>query len=488
MTIEAVFAYIKLATCKPLRIRALPFEHFFERLTPSQLLRLAAEKFVRIIERLGIHLLVLRHRADSGLFGKLCARLEDSILNEKTLRRRGEDFEGWLGCFGRFFGGGFLAHEVRSLVGKRCFKRRAAPLAITESDTLLSQRPAMVSAGNFALPRGRIALLVVTSMLLSRFVLSTACLLLFADLAFGQTYSNGVAALVQGKPITRSEVRDTVKAQEQIIMAMHGGTDPERMKREIEQTRATALDALIDRELILIEFTKIGGVIKPQYVDDQINNIVREAFKGDRDALVTELAKAGMSIKKFRDMQEKNIIASVMKAKKAGDMPPANPQEVEEYYQNNLDKWRVGDQIKISTISIPKFSGETGATPESQKKLAQEIRSKLLKGGDFATLARSYSQDSRAEFGGAWDWMPRTELDPTIANTAMNLKTGGVSEMLDKETSYIIVACDAKKLGEAPGIEKVRGDIQKMIQQEKSKKAIDDWMAQLRKKAVIRKF
>jgi parvulin-like peptidyl-prolyl isomerase len=322
----------------------------------------------------------------------------------------------------------------------------------------------------------------------SRLVLCFSSLFLTAGLATAQTYSNGVAALVQGKPITRSEVRDTVKAQEQILMAMYGGTDPERMQREIAETRATALDALIDRELILIEFAKIGGVIKPQYVDDQINNIVREAFKGDRDALVTELAKAGMSIKKFREMQEKNIIASVMRAKKTGEMPPATPKEVEEYYSKNVDKWRVGDQVKISTISIPKFTGEAGATPESQKKLAQEIRSKLLKGGDFATLARSYSQDSRAEFGGAWEWMPRTELDPLIANTAMNLKTGGVSEILDKETSYIIVACDAKKLGEAPEIEKVRGDIQKMIQQEKSKKAIDEWMAQLRKKAVIRKF
>jgi len=325
-------------------------------------------------------------------------------------------------------------------------------------------------------------------MLPSRLVLCFSSLFLTSGLAIAQTYSNGVAALVQGKPITRSEVRDTVKAQEQILMAMYGGTDPDRMQREIAETRANALDALIDRELILIEFTKIGGVIKPQYVDDQINNIVREAFKGDRDALVTELAKAGMSIKKFREMQEKNIIASVMRAKKTGEMPPATPKEVEEYYSKNVDKWRVGDQVKISTISIPKFTGEAGATPESQKKLAQEIRSKLLKGGDFATLARSYSQDSRAEFGGAWEWMPRTELDPLIANTAMNLKTGGVSEILDKETSYIIVACDAKKLGEAPGIEKVRGDIQKMIQQEKSKKAIDEWMAQLRKKAVIRKF
>jgi len=315
-----------------------------------------------------------------------------------------------------------------------------------------------------------------------------SCLILASGTALAQSYSNGPAAAVQGKVITKSEVRDTVRAQEQILMGMFGATDPERMKKEIAETRANALDALIDRELILIEFAKVGGVIKPQYVDDQINNIVREAFKGDRDALVTELAKGGMSLKKFREMQEKNIVASVMKAKKAGDMPPATPKEVEEYYSKNVDKWRVGDQVKISTISVPKFTGEAGSSPEKQRKLAEEIRAKVVGGADFAATARTYSQDSRAEFGGAWDWMPRTELDPMIANTAMGLKTGGISQVLDKETNYIIVACDAKKLGAAPPMDKVRGDIQKMIEQEKSKKAIDEWMEQLRKKAVIRKF
>ena len=315
-----------------------------------------------------------------------------------------------------------------------------------------------------------------------------SCLILASGTALAQSYSNGPAAAVQGKVITKSEVRDTVRAQEQILMAMYGATDPERMKKEIYETRANALDALIDRELILIEFAKVGGVIKPQYVDDQINNIVREAFKGDRDALVTELAKGGMSLKKFREMQEKNIVASVMKAKKAGDMPPATPKEVEEYYSKNVDKWRVGDQVKISTISVPKFTGEAGSTPEKQRKLAEESRAKVVGGADFAATARTYSQDSRAEFGGAWDWMPRTELDPMIANTAMGLKTGGISQVLEKETNYIIVACDAKKLGAAPPMDKVRGDIQKMIEQEKSKKAIDEWMEQLRKKAVIRKF
>ena len=324
-------------------------------------------------------------------------------------------------------------------------------------------------------------------MLLFRPICVALPLILSALPVAAQTFSNGIAAVVQGKPITRSEVRDNIKATEQIIMYQFRD-DPVRMNKELTELRSTALDALIDRELVLIEFAKVGGAIKAQYIDDDINSIIRESFKGDRDAMVTELAKAGMSMKKFRDLREKMIIANAMRAKQGGEQTPPTPQEVEDYYKKNVDKWRVGDQIKISTITIPKFSGDAASTPESQKKLAGEVRSKILNGADFATTARAYSQDSRAEFGGAWEWMARTELMPAIANAAMDLKVGGISPILEQETSYIIVGCDAKKLGEAPSIEKMRPDLQKMINQEKSKKAIDEWMERLRKKAVIRKF
>ena len=324
-------------------------------------------------------------------------------------------------------------------------------------------------------------------MLLFRPICVALPLILSALPVAAQTFSNGIAAVVQGKPITRSEVRDNIKATEQIIMYQFRD-DPVRMNKELTELRSTALDALIDRELVLIEFAKVGGAIKAQYIDDDINSIIRESFKGDRDAMVTELAKAGMSMKKFRDLREKMIIANAMRAKQGGEQTPPTPQEVEDYYKKIVDKWRVGDQIKISTITIPKFSGDAASTPESQKKLAGEVRSKILNGADFATTARAYSQDSRAEFGGAWDWMARTELMPAIANAAMDLKVGGISPILEQETSYIIVGCDAKKLGEAPSIEKMRPDLQKMINQEKSKKAIDEWMERLRKKAVIRKF
>lgn len=309
----------------------------------------------------------------------------------------------------------------------------------------------------------------------------------FCTKAAAQTYSNRIVAVVDGNPIMASEVRDMVKAQEQIIRYQFQN-DPARAERELNTLRESALESLIDREILLAEFKKLGGVIKAQYVDDDINSIIRESFKGNRDAFVDELNKSGMSLRKFRELREKMVIMNVMRARNSGEHPPATPREVEEYYNKNVDKWREGDQLKISTITIPKFSGEAGSTAEKQKKLAEDLRAKIVGGADFAATARTYSQDSRAENGGAWDWMAKTDMMPAIANAAMELKTGGISPIIDQEASYIIVALDAKKLGTAPSLADKRAEIEKLINAEKSKGNIDKWMEGVRKKHVIKRL
>ncbi len=315
---------------------------------------------------------------------------------------------------------------------------------------------------------------------ISLFALLSACSSVLA-----QQYTNSIAAVVDGIPIASSEVEETIKAQEQVIQFQFRN-DPARIKKEIALLRQGAIETLIDREILLAEFRKIGGVIKAQYVDDDINGIIRESFKGNRDAFVDELTRGGMTVKKFRELREKMVIMNVMRARNSGDHPPATPREVQEYYDKNVDKWREGDQIKISTITIPKFTGDK--TPEQQQKFAQELRTRIVQGADFAKVAKTNSQDSHAENGGAWDWMAKTDLMPAIANAAMELKTGGVSPVLDLESNFIIVSCDAKKLGAAPDIEKLRPEIEKMINQEKSKGNIDKWMENVRKKHVIKRY
>lgn len=299
--------------------------------------------------------------------------------------------------------------------------------------------------------------------------------------------TNGIAAVVNGKPIMKSEVEDTVTAQRQILM-MKLGNNPELLQAELKKLQASALDNLIDRELILAEFTKMGGTIKDQYIDDDINTLIREQFKGDRNQFVTELAKSGMTMKKFRELRRKMIIVQVMRGQKAVRKLPATPKEVEEYYSKNLDKFRDKDMLKISTITIPKFTGEAGSTPEAQKKLAEEIRAKVVGGADFATTAKTYSQDSRAESGGEWDWMERKLMDKTIADTAFKLKDGGVSEVVTTDAAYIIIYLAAKKPGAVTPLDKIRPEIERAIEAESAKENLEEWLESLRKKATIRKL
>lgn len=311
------------------------------------------------------------------------------------------------------------------------------------------------------------------------------CWALFTS-ASGQQ-GNGLAAVVNGTVITQSEVREAVKAQEQIFR-FQMRDDPMGLDKALKELKESAVDSLVDRELILAEFRKIGGTIKPQYVEDDINTIIRENFNGDRDAFVSELARTGMTMKKFRELREKMIIVQVMRGRYAAQQNPPTPLDVRDYYEKNIERYRDKDMIKISTITVSKYSGDSNTTPSGQKRLAEELRAKIIGGADFSATARTHSQDSRAEDGGEWDWMERTQMKKSIADAAFAVKEGGVSQVVEDEAAFIIIAVDAKKLGKAEPLENVRPQIERMIRQERSKNELDAWLESLRRKAVIKRF
>jgi parvulin-like peptidyl-prolyl isomerase len=258
------------------------------------------------------------------------------------------------------------------------------------------------------------------------------------------------------------------------------------VQKELAEVEKSALDDLIDRQLILAEFAKIGGSIKEQFIDDDINNLILQQFKGDRNSFVQELAKSGMTMKKFRDIRMKMMIVQLMRSRQAGRPLPPTPNEVEARYQKNIEKYRDKDMLKISTITIPRFT--SSSTPAKQKKLAEEIRSKIVSGADFATMAKTYSEDSRKEDGGVWDWMDRKSMKKSMADAAFALKDGGVSKVLEDEAAFIIIYLEAKKLGTASPLDKVRTEIEKELNAERNKVQIEKWLESLRKKAVIRKL
>ncbi|TLD68801.1 hypothetical protein FEM03_20935 [Phragmitibacter flavus] len=301
--------------------------------------------------------------------------------------------------------------------------------------------------------------------------------------AFGQN-SYKVEVVINGKPIVSSEVRDAVNSQEQLLrMTIR---DPRELDQKLGELRQSALYTLIERQLVLSEFEKLGGTIKAQYIDDDVNSVIRENFEGDRQKFLQELAKNGMTLRKFRQQRQDMMIISVLRSRQIRSLPPPTPAQVEKFYRENDSQFREKDFIKFSTITIPKYPiGNSTATPEAQLKLAEEIREKAVSGSDFGTLARTYSQDSRASDGGDWGLQERASLNKELAEVAFTLKAGSVSKVVEISANYMIIYCEAKQPGNLEPLEKVRPQIERVVRSEMGREALNRWLSSLAQRASI---
>ena len=320
------------------------------------------------------------------------------------------------------------------------------------------------------------------------FRVSTALLALVLALAAPAQQTNGIAAVVNGRPILRSEVEELNKIQEMQLRGSIG--DKAELDRELSELRQKTLDTLIEQELILKEFEPFEANFRDKvnaYADEHIKtNYIKETFKGDRAKFVRELTASGLSYKKFYEKQRTNIIVQMMRGQNVKDVGYVTSDEKKAYLAAHGEDFREGDQIKLWSITIPKQSEEIGRTAKSQQALAKDIRAKLLRGDDFATLARSYSQDSKSSSGGDWGFITKQDLTRRMAAMVFSLPTKKVSDLIEFDDSFYIFYVEAKNPGKSKPTEEVEAELEKRVLMEKRKRGYEQWIVQLKRKATIR--
>src|ERR1700760_4579914 len=92
---------------------------------------------------------------------------------------------------------------------------------------------------------------------------------------------DGVAAVVNGDVITFSQVQEVSGPREKTLREQYTGQE---LIDKIKEARLGALNDLVDRQLIVQEFKKKEFNIPEYVVDDQIANIIKDDFAGDRQS------------------------------------------------------------------------------------------------------------------------------------------------------------------------------------------------------------
>jgi len=295
---------------------------------------------------------------------------------------------------------------------------------------------------------------------------------------------NGIAAIVNDKVITYSEVRGVVEPRERLLRAQYSG--PELVKK-ITELRKAALQDLIDRELIIQAFQKESLVIPPHIVDERVDQVIKESFGGDRNAFIKTMEAQKFTMSKFRELERDKIIVSAMRAKNVKSNLIIPPSKVEEYYRKHREEFASKAQVKLRMIMIPGRPDSSGAA--AQKTMAEEIRAKLITGADFDKMAQMYSEDSTRDLGGDWGWIDDKTLSKPLSDVAFSLHPGEISKIVDLGGNYYILKVEGRQGGDVKPLDKnLRAEIEARLRQEQAQQLQDHWLASLRSKAYIKTF
>jgi parvulin-like peptidyl-prolyl isomerase len=293
---------------------------------------------------------------------------------------------------------------------------------------------------------------------------------------------DGVAAVVNGDVITFSQVQEVSGPRERTLREQFTGQE---LIDKIKEARLGALNDLIDRQLIVQEFKKKQFNIPEYVVDDQIANIIKDDFAGDRQAFLRTLNAQGYTINKFREMQRDKVIVGAMRQNNVKGNFSATPQQIQAYYDANKQEFVTPEQLKLRMIVLNADPLDANSA-DSTRKMAEEIRDKVKGGADFATMAKTYSMDGTAESGGDWGLIDRKTLNQQLTDVAFALSPGQTSQVVQIGDSFYILYCESKKESGVIPLPEVRAGIERKLEQAMRQKATQRWLDSLREKAFIK--
>jgi peptidyl-prolyl cis-trans isomerase SurA len=174
---------------------------------------------------------------------------------------------------------------------------------------------------------------------------------------------------------------------------------------------------------------------------------VRERF-GDEEQYREALAAEGYTERALRQRYQKDarrkLLARKLMEKEGLTQVYVSPGEAERFYNENRDSIaRVPGRVALAHILLG-FAPGPAADSAGQRRMT-EVMDVLARGGDFATVAGSFSDDRKtAARGGDRGWVEMEQLPPELMIVLSQLKPGQTSPPFPTREGYMTVRFEEK--------------------------------------------
>jgi peptidyl-prolyl cis-trans isomerase D len=167
-------------------------------------------------------------------------------------------------------------------------------------------------------------------------------------------------------------------------------------------------------------------------------------------------------------------------SKTPGGKAAVSDSDVQAYYSGHAAQYKTEEQVKTRHILIASKAGADAATDAAAKAKAQDVLKQVQAGGNFAALAKKYSDDpGTKDKGGELVLMPTASLDPAYGKAAMALNPGQTSGLVKSAFGYHIIQTEQKQAAGVKPLAEVKDTIVKTLEQDKQGGALQSYGTEL---------
>ena len=154
------------------------------------------------------------------------------------------------------------------------------------------------------------------------------------------------------------------------------------------------------------------------------------------------------------------------------------PQELQSYYNQHRDEYRVPEQVEVRHILIKTPEPVNGKVDEKAvaeaKAKAEDVLKQVQAGGNFAELAKKYSDDPGSkDKGGDLGWIQHGQMIPEFDQSAFSLKKGETSGLVRSIFGFHIIHVDDKQDAHLKTLEEVTPQIEPILKAQKVSAQLD---------------
>lgn len=283
-----------------------------------------------------------------------------------------------------------------------------------------------------------------------------------------------LAARVAGHPITSSQLDRAISEQ----LWLQGKSAESVTPAELELARKTALDQLIDHELLRLQVKASTPPIPvaDEEITDRLRRLVgRFESKGE---LKTAMTSQGIATEQaLRDRLAARIQQEKLIALRIGQSINVTDNEARKWFEENQSSVSLPERIQARHIFLPTLDH---LPEEAKQKLDAALVVLTEKKKDFATLAKEISEDSASkDSGGELGWMTRDRLPADFAAPAFSLAIYKPT-LLRTRLGWHLVEVTGRKPAEPRTFEQAKPEILAALESIKRRQTTDAFRKSLR--------